>query len=137
MSEKQFCWHAYHTDSLCQYVDLEARRAQIEQIKPKHELPIRRRLMRPVVGQLPPEFVAACEAAEAAARKAREAAWEACEAREAVWEACEAARKARKAAWEARKSREVCYQTHKIEIERLHTLECRDCPWDGETIFPS
>ena len=25
---------------------------------------------------------------------------------------------------------------HQAEVEALHTQECPDCPWDGETIFP-
>ena len=27
-------------------------------------------------------------------------------------------------------------QKYQSKIEALHTLECPDCPWDGETIFP-
>ena len=74
---KQMVWHAYHAGSLCQYVDLEARRTQIEKIKSEHELPTRRRLMKPVVGQLPEEFVIACEVMNAARETwaAREAAY--------------------------------------------------------------
>lgn len=117
-NKKQMVWHAYHAETLCQYVDLKARRAQIEELKPEHELPTRRRLMKPVVGELPQEFVAACEK-ESVTRKA---AWEAWEAREARNVACAAQR--------------ASYIKHKAEIERLHAIECPDCPWDGKTIFP-
>lgn len=27
-------------------------------------------------------------------------------------------------------------ETYKPEIERLHALECPNCPWNGETLFP-
>ena len=133
MSKKQMVWHAFHAGSLCQMVDLEARRAEIEEIKPPNELPTRRRLMKPVIGQLPMEFVGACEAWEAT----REAAWEAWEAareaREAAWGT---AREAREAAWgTAREAWEAAYTKHKAEIERLHAVECPNCPWDGESIL--
>ena len=68
MNEKQMVWHAYRAGSLCQLVDLEARREEIERIKPEHELPTRRRLMKPVIGQLPEEFVVACRAWDEACR---------------------------------------------------------------------
>ena len=112
---KQMVWHAYHAGSLCQLVNLGARQEEIEEIKPEHELPTRRRLMKSVAGELPEEFVSACEAAQAA-RESREAAWESREAAREAWEAS--------------------YTKHKTEIERLHAIECSDCPWDGETIFP-
>ncbi len=120
MSKKQMVWHAYHADSLCQLVDLEARQAKIEKIKPKHELPTRRRLMKPVIGELSSEFVTACKREEASWEV-----WEAWETWEAVWEARE-----------AREARKASYTKHKAEIERLHTIECPNCPWDGKTIFP-
>ena len=92
MSEKQMVWHAYHAGTLCQLVDLKARQAQIEKIKLEHELPTRRRLMAPVIGQLPLEFITACEKAEAAQR-----AWE---ATHKAWEVQEAAWATQNAAWE-------------------------------------
>lgn len=129
MSKKQFCWHAYHAGSLCQLVDIKARQEDIEHIKPEHELPTRRRLMKPVVGELPVGFVKACEKEEAA-REAWEAAWE------TAWKAREA-REALEAVWEAAwKAWKAAYKTHKAEIERLHAKECPDCPWDGKSIFP-
>jgi hypothetical protein len=155
MSQLQLVWHAYHADSLCQLVDLEARREEIERIKPKHELPTRRRLMKPVVGQLPEEFVAACQAWDEArrvyteARQACDEAWraytearydEACQAWDEAWQACDEARQACDKAWraytEAYRARDEAYRKHLPEIERLHTEQCPDCPWDGETIFP-
>ena len=112
MNEKQIVWHAYHAGSLCQLVDLKARQVEIEETKPECELPIRRLLMRPVIGQLPKEFITACKIETAV----REASWE-----------------VRKA---ARERQETSYVKHKVEIERLHAIECPGCPWDGETIFP-
>lgn len=138
MSEKQMVWHAYHAGSLCQYVDIEARRAQIEKIKPERELPTRRRLMKPVVGELPKEFVDACVAYDTA-QDAWEAAWDtAQDAWKAAWgtvqDAWVAAWDTVQDAWVARK---VSYVKHLPTIEALHAIECPDCPWDGETIFPA
>jgi DNA-binding transcriptional regulator PaaX len=171
MSQLQMVWHAYHAGSLCQLVDLEDRREKIERIKSKHELPTRRRLMKPVVGQLPEEFVAACWAYDEA-RRACDEAWRAyAEARqtrakacraydEACWaydevrraydevrqtwaKVCRAYDEVRRAydeaCWaygEARRAYDEAYHKHLPEIERLHTEQCPDCPWDGETIFP-
>lgn len=123
-NKKQMVWHAYHAETLCQFVDLEARWAQIVETKPDHELPTRLRLMKPV-GELPREFVAACEK-ESVTRKA---AWEAQTVRNPAWEA----REARNVAYTAQRA---SYIKHKAEIERLHAIECPDCPWDGKTIFP-
>ncbi len=128
-NKKQIVWHAYHAGSLCQLVDLEARRADIERIKPFHELPTRQRLMRPVVGQLPEKFIAACEAWDAT-WDARDATWE---TRDAAWETWEAIRETRDA---AREAWDAAYAQYKVKIETLHATECPDCPWDGNTIFP-
>jgi hypothetical protein len=130
MAAKQMIWHAFHAGSLCQYEDYDKRLVFIERNKPPHELSIRVQLMKRVVGKLPPDFVKACEVAREAWKVARETR----EAREIAWKALEA-REAQEAAWKALKAREAAYKKHKLEIERLHVIECPDCPWDGATIF--
>ncbi|HDY67356.1 MAG TPA: hypothetical protein ENH85_06180 [Candidatus Scalindua sp.] len=124
-ADLQMVWHAYHAGSLCQLVNLGDRKAEIERIKPQHELPIRRRLIKPVVGQLPIIFVKACQAA-----------WEVREATQEAGEAWEAQEAAREATQEVIQERKAVYRKYKVEIEQLHAQECPDCPWDGETIFP-
>ncbi len=37
---------------------------------------------------------------------------------------------------EARRDYDEAYRACAEEILALHTKECPDCPWDGETIFP-
>lgn len=128
----EMVWHAYHAGSLCQLVDFEARAIEIEEIKPEHELPTRRRLMKRVKGQLPASFIKAS--------KTMAVAWEVWE----VWQAqetresCEATEEAR-AAWEAWEvawhETGEAYAAHKIEIEQLHVKECPNCSWNGDSIF--
>lgn len=139
MSKKQMTWHAYHAKSLCQLVDLEVRRVEIEAIKPEHELPTRRRLMKAVVGELPEEFVRACEV-EVEAGAAADVACEVYFNMDSEDKELDLAQNTWHESLNTRKialdTRQAAYQTHKAEIERLHAVECPDCPWDGETIFP-
>ena len=34
------------------------------------------------------------------------------------------------------KKRKEAYQKYDEAMEEYHSTECRDCPWDGKTIFP-
>ena len=106
----QFYWHVHH-DVLVEIptAPIEERIKSIQEDKPKDEVKLRLRLLKPVHGKLPETFA---------------------QAREAYFKAGETFIKTRIAydeAWEASKK----------DIEALHAQECLDCPWDGFTIFPN
>ena len=104
-----FAWHIHH-DVLIEPLTepIENRIAYIKANKPEEEIPVRLRLLKPVVGALP--------AAVVRAWAAREKAWAAYDKEWAAY---------KKAVADNRK-----------EIEALHTQECPRCQWNGETIFP-
>jgi len=101
-------WHGHHADHVISIVDLDERKKDIREHKPKKEHKLRLRLMKPMENP-PPSVMAAVEAVEAweAARKALDKAhkvwdkaWDeawktalakACEASEKVWEVLTAA----------------------------------------------
>ena len=102
-------WHIHH-DQLFQYKTgtIKNRIAFIKREKPKEEIAIRLRLLKPVKGPLPVKL----DKAVAARKKA----WGAYVKAGAVYDKAGAA----------------C----KPQLEALHKRECRGCPWNGETIFP-
>ena len=108
-------WHIHH-DKLLEFSgNIDKRIEYIKYGKPTEEIELRLRLLKPVKGKLPDAVIkvwAACDKAWAAYEKA-EAVWE------KAWAACD-----------------ETIQKYQSKIEALHTLECPDCPWDGETIFP-
>ena len=105
----EFFWHIHHTILVEPLTEpLENRVEYIKAEKPKWEVETRLRLMQPVKGRLPETYVKAWEAYVKA------------------WEAYNKAREAYD------KAREACMP----EIEALHSAECLNCPWNGETIFP-
>src|SRR3990170_4934953 len=137
-------WHIHHKDFLLEWIDF------IQAEKPKHEVEIRLRLLKPVQGALPPKLVKAGDArgkAEDANAKAWDAYgkdWDAYvkagDARDKAKAAYDKAKAAYDKDWDAfgkdwdayRKA----YDKYLPQIEALHALECPDCPWDGFTIFP-
>lgn len=105
----KLAWHMYHNSLLSVVIEpIENRIKYIKENKPESEVSIRLRLLKPVKGKLPVAYVKATEAYV----KAREAYGKTWEAYDKAGEAC------------------------KPEIEALHAIECPNCPWDGETIFP-
>ena len=125
----KFYWHIHH-DVLVEPLTepIENRIDFIKQDKPKAEIVLRLKLLKPVKGKLPIEVVKAWEAhnkAEEAYHKVREAYHKAEEAYDKAWEAYDKA-------WEA--YNEVLIKNKKY-IEELHNKECPDCPWDGKSIF--
>ena len=130
-------WHIHHEILLEDTTDIQERIDYIKEGKPEDEIPLRLKLMTPVLHpeKLPSSF-----------RKAREAyckAWEAyCKAWEAYDKAAEAYDKAMEAYDKAReaydKAAEAYYKARKAcapQIEKLHREEHPDCPWNGKTIF--
>ena len=130
-------WHIHHEILIEETFNIQERIDYIREGKPEDEIPLRLKLMTPVLHpeKLPSSF-----------RKAREAyckAWEAyCKAWEAYDKAAEAYDKAMEAYDKAReaydKAAEAYYKARKAcapQIEKLHREEHPDCPWNGKTIF--
>src|SRR3990170_2597468 len=122
-------WHIHHEVLLEWSDDIQERIDFIQAEKPKHEVEIRLRLLKPVQGALPPKLV-----------KAGDARGKAEDANAKAWDAYDKAKAAYDKDWDAfgkdwdayRKA----YDKYLPQIEALHALECPDCPWDGFTIFP-
>ena len=137
MKTKGFFWHIHH-DVLCEWsYDIDERIRCIKTEKPKDERALRLRLMKPVKGKLPVRFVKAQEAYV----KAREAFDKAqgkaiVKEGEAFGKAGEAFGKAWVAFGKAREAFDKAWEACKDELEALHKKECKDCPWDGKTLFP-
>ena len=144
-------WHIHHKDFLLEWSDdIQERIDFIQAEKPKHEVEIRLRLLKPVQGALPPKLVKAGDA-RGKAEDANAKAWDAyVKARDAYVKAGDARDKA-KAAYDKAKAAydkdwdafgkdwdayRKAYDKYLPQIEALHALECPDCPWDGFTIFP-
>ena len=109
-------WHIHHEILIEETTDIQERIDYIKEGKPEDEIPLRLKLMTPVLHpeKLPVSF-----------RKA----WEALiKAREAYDKAREAYDKAREAYI---KTSKACAP----QIEKLHREEHPDCPWNGKTIF--
>src|SRR3972149_6776874 len=143
-------WHIHHEVLLEWSDDIQERIDFIQAEKPKHEVEIRLRLLKPVQGALPPKLVKAYDAnakARDAYDKARDAYVKAGDARDKAkaaydkaWDAFgkdwDAYVKAKAAFVKAKAAYNKAYDECLPQIEALHALECPDCPWNGTTIFP-
>ena len=135
----KFYWHIHHTilfEALTE--PIENRIKYIKENKPKNEIKLRLKLLKPVKGKLPKEVVEAYKARDEAYKAWDEAhkAWD--EAYNKAWdEAYKAWDEADKARVEAYKARDEATEKYKDKIEALHRVECKNCPWDGRTIFSS
>ena len=151
-------WHIHHEILLEGTTDIQERIDYIRANKPEKEIPLRLKLMTPVLHpeKLPSSFRKAWEAYDKARKdydKAREAYCKTWEAYCKTWEVYSKAREAYDKTWEAYckaweayimagkdydKAREVYIKTSKAcapQIEKLHREEHPDCPWNGKTIF--
>jgi tetratricopeptide (TPR) repeat protein len=123
-------WHIHHEILIEETTNIQERIDYIRANKPEKEIPLRLKLMTPVLHpeKLPSSFRKAWEAYD----KAREAyikAWEAyIKAREVYDKAGEVYDKAGEAYDKAR-------EAYRPQIEKLHKEEHPDCPWNGKTIF--
>src|SRR3990170_3710435 len=136
-------WHIHHEVLLEWSDDIQERIDFIQAEKPKHEVEIRLRLLKPVQGALPPKLVKAGDArdkaydANAKARDAYDKARDAyVKASVAYAKAGDAFVKAKAAFVKAKAAYNKAYDECLPQIEALHALECPDCPWNGTTIFP-
>jgi hypothetical protein len=143
--KRQACWHSGHA-YLLSFLTKKGFRNRVEFIKtnkPKNERKLRLRLFKAAKGRLPVGLVKAEEAVERAyaawvkayaawvkAKAAWDKAEEAVERAYAAWVKAYAAWVKAKAAWDK------AYALALPALEVLHAKECKNCPWDGETIFP-
>ena len=102
-------WHIHHEILIEETFNIQERIDYIREGKPEDEIPLRLKLMTPVLHpeKLPARF-----------RKAREAYYKASKARDKASKAYD-------------KAMEACTP----QIEKLHKEEHPDCPWNGKTIF--
>ena len=116
-------WHIHHEILIEETTNIQERIDYIRANKPEKEIPLRLKLMTPVLHpeKLPVSFRKASEAY----LKAWEAYIKAGEAYYKAWETLGKAEEAYDKAWKA------CVQ----QIEKLHREEHPDCPWNGKTIF--
>ena len=121
-SEGDWAWHVHH-DILLQRLKepIENRVDYIKSTKPKSEIPIRLRLLRPAKGLGKTEAYAK--------RREADAKW-----REAYAKRREADAKRREA--DAKRREADAKLQADPAVLALHKVQCPDCPWDGKTIFP-
>src|SRR3990167_5699638 len=143
-------WHIHHEVLLEWSDDIQERIDFIQAEKPKHEVEIRLRLLKPVQGALPPKLDKAKAAYDKAwdafgkdwdayvkARAAFGKDWDALDKADAAYvKAGDAYVKAKAAFVKAKAAYNKAYDECLPQIEALHALECPDCPWNGTTIFP-
>src|SRR3990167_4449600 len=140
----KFYWHIHH-EILVELLTepLKNRIAYIKRNKPKGEIKLRLRLLRPVKGKLSKEVVKADQARDKAyqawdkADQARDKAYQAWDKAYQARDKADQARDKAYQAWDkADQARDKAIEKHKDEIEALHKKECPKCPWNGKTIFP-
>ena len=151
-------WHIHH-EVLLEFATepIENRIEYIKSYKPKDEVETRLRLLKPVRGAFPQEVIDARKVWDDA-WKVRDDAWkvwdDAWKVRDDAWKVRDDAGKVREDArtvWEdawkvwgdarkvwddAWKVREDALVDNAEAINELHSQECPNCPWDGNTIFP-
>ena len=146
MSEKRYAyWHSGHSHLVTFLTAKEAaaRRKFIREQKPENERELRLRLMKRVKGELP----LAVAKAKAAWDKAN-AAWNKANVERnkamAAWNKANVERNKAVAAWnkayvawdKAHAALDKAYADNMPALEIIHAKECKNCPWDGKTIFP-
>ena len=123
MTKPTLYWHIHHEILIEETTDIQERIDYIRANKPEKEIPLRLKLMTPVLHpeKLPSSF-----------RKAREAYLKATEAYDKAREFYDKAYDAYETALHVyHKGLKACAP----QIEKLHKEEHPDCPWNGKTIF--
>ena len=126
----KYYWHIHHGILFEEATEpIKNRIAYIKSDKPECEVALRLRLLKPVKDQK--RLIAILTAYE----KVEDSALEAYEKATAL--ASEAYEKVEAPALEAyEKATALASAKRDRAINALHSKECPDCPWDGETIFP-
>ena len=115
-------WHCHHDVLLEPLTEpLKNRIKFIKENKPKDEIKLRLKLLKPVRGKLPEEFIEACQKYVEARQKYDEV-----------------EQKYNEEYDEARQKYDEMWQEYGLQIEALHKKECPDCSWNSkrQTIFP-
>lgn len=147
--ETKFYWHIHHRRLLEPATEpIENRIEYIKCNKPPDEQELRLRLLKPVRSTLPPDVVAAgiaCAQAEITSRHANDVFNQARYTR-GISDSKEAEKRYTETLidnnekWyvftQARDTLEKAIEDNLTTIESLHAMECPDCPWDEDTIFP-
>jgi len=156
--EPQFYWHIHHDILLEPLTEpIENRIKFIKENKPKDEIKLRLKLLKPVKGKLPLERDEVRQKYDEARQKCDEVrqkydevrqkydearqkcdeAWQKCDE---AWQKYDEARQkyneARQKCNEAWQKYDEVRQKYKSQIEVLHKKECPNCPWTGSSIFP-
>ena len=133
----KYYWHIHHDVLLESSEKIKERIRYIIKMKPKKEIPLRLKLIKPIIGQLPVAMMDADRDLRKAEKKfnrmykvrfGKNVKW--------TWKHNTDFREASWTLSEAFKKRHHAYIASMPEIELLHKSECPNCPWDGKTIFP-
>jgi len=129
----EFAWHVHHCGVIVEALvePIEKRIEYIKAEKDRDEVSVRLRLLKKVHGELPKAVVEAGQS-YVDAYVAAERAFAICVSSGGKC-TCGPAGLVASA---ARENYEDTLAAHRTEVEALHAIECPDCPWDGETIFP-
>jgi len=139
----EWYWHVHH-DVLAEPLTapLQERLDYINKYKPEKERALRLRLIRPVRGSLPAAYDMARTSSDTA-QKAVNMAWKDYDSAWQAWDnVCSSRvdyhiRANYLKAWGVYRTALAAYNTaRESAIEALHIIECPDCPWNGQTIFP-
>ena len=150
MKTKGLFWHVHH-DVLCEWSDdIRERIRFIKAHKPKSEHSLRLKLLKPVKGRMAGELTKTWEAYLKADKAHGKALAAYARSRDVYVMQENYSKKARDAYRKAgnaiNKTMTVCnemwcayeralHKQHK-HLNELHRKECKNCPWNGRTIFP-
>ena len=133
----KFYWHIHHDTLLEPLTEpLKNRIDYIKENKPKEEIALRLKLLKPVKGKLSKELVEAGKKCDEAGKKYNEARKKYDEAGKKCDEAGKKYNEERKKYDEERKKYDEAGKKYEPQLEALHKKECPNCTWDGKTIFP-
>ena len=158
MATTKFYWHLHHDVLLEETSNIQKRIDYIKKYKPEKEIPLRLKLMTPVLHpeKLPAQLRKVREdynkaredyskaqedyiKAQEDYSKAQEDYNKASEVRSKAWEDCQNASEiyynVLKDYYKIQEDYYKAQETSAPEIEKLHREEHPDCPWNGETIF--
>jgi hypothetical protein len=133
-----FVLHCHHEQLIEHLIEpAENRIAFILRSKSPHEQALRLRLFRPFKGKIPSKLkkiIADWEKAKANLWQAKASLWQT----DADWEKVKADSRKAIADWQKAyaESWKACADWQKTYADTTHKKQCKNCPWDGQTIFP-
>ena len=130
-------WHIHH-GRLIEFATepIENRIEYIRESKPKSEIALRLKLLKPVQGKLPDDVHKAWTVLDKARADVNKATADVDKAWTVLDKARVAYDKAREAYYKAGADVDKVIADNLPAIMALHEKECPNCPWDGKTIFP-